>query len=286
MMFAGIGGTGQIGLNGGLGPIELAARIVSGAAPTGGCEECNESRDRALALGWRFTIAARNARTIATTTTVSTGWARPLPALTLAPTAPRSSVVLARLLVAGVPVAGAFVRFLRDGTVTCVAVTDGAGRATCNTTRHPTGSDAAGVALGADPYVTAMYDGDLDHRPASARARLAPDPPARPALSQPACGRVTATPPVFGYLAPSPGHAGLTTAAPSCSTVRFGFWSDDPAKGGRLMAYVPGDGTRDVSVWVDGTSIPAIMAIARFRQPAAILQQSFVVAVSPGKFRS
>ncbi len=63
MMFAGIGGTGQIGLNPGLGPIDLAAHIVSGAAPTGGCEECNESRDRALALGWRFTIAARNART-------------------------------------------------------------------------------------------------------------------------------------------------------------------------------------------------------------------------------
>jgi hypothetical protein len=167
-----------------------------------------------------------------------------------------------------------------------VAVTDAAGRATCNTTAHPTGSDPAGVALGADPYVTAMYDGDLDRRPVSARVRFAVDPPARPALAQPACGRVTATPPVLGYIAPSPGHGGLVTAAASCSTVRFGFWSAEPAKGGRLMAYVPGDGTRDVTVWLDGTSIPSIMAISRFRQPTTILQQSFVAAVSPGKFRS
>ena len=286
MTFAGIGGTGQIGLNGGLGPVDLAAHIVSGAAPTGGCEECNESRDRALALGWRFTIAGRNARTLYTTTTVSTGAARPQPTLALVPAAPRSPVAVARLLVAGVPLPGAYVRFLRDGAVTCVAVTDRAGRATCNSTAHPAGSDPAGLALGADPYVTAIYDGDLDRRPASARVRFAPDPPAKAALTQPACGRVTSTPPVLDYIAPSPGHGSLATAAPSCSTVRFGFWSDDPAKGGHLMAYVPGDGSRDLTVWLDGTSIPPVMAIARFRQPATVLQKSFVFAVSPGKFRS
>ncbi len=161
MMFAGVGGTGQIGLNGGLGPIELAARIVSGAAPTGGCEECNESRDRALALGWRFTIAARNARTVATTTTVSTGWARPLPALTLAP---------AGAAIVGGPCPPAGRRrprrrrlrpLPRDGTVTCVAVTDGAGRATCNTTRASHGRRRGRRCPGRRP----VRHGDVRRRP-------------------------------------------------------------------------------------------------------------------------
>jgi hypothetical protein len=286
MMFAGVGSIPQIGINGGFGPFEVARRIMSGAAPSGGCEQCNESIDRVLAIGWPLTIAARTARTLHTSTTVSSGGSRAASGLIFAPPRVGSSLVSARLFSLGLPVRGAYVRFLRDGSVVCVAITDAAGRAACDARVRAPANDAAGAALGADPIVTAMYDGDLDRRPAAARLRLTPDPARRGALARPACGQVTSQYAVLDYIAPSPGHGGLPTAVASCSTIRFGFWDGLPGKGGHLLAYVPGDGTRDLTVWTNTRVIPSVVTVSRFRQPDVVLQQLFVLAVSPGKFRS
>jgi hypothetical protein len=238
-----------------------------------------------MALGWPLTLAARTARTLRTTTTVSTGAARAATGLLVA-AAPTSAVVNARLFSLGRPVPGAYVRFLRDGTTVCVAVTDAGGRAACDARMRPAPNDASGTALGADPIVTAMYDGDLDRRPATAMLRVAPDPPRRSALPRPACGELTARAVVLGYTAPSPGHGGLSTAAASCSTIRFGFWDGEPGHGGKLLAYAPGDGSLDVGVWLDGRVIPSLVTTSRFRQPDVVLQRLPVEAVSPGKFRS
>jgi hypothetical protein len=286
MMFAGVGAIPQIGVNSGFGPFSVANRVMSGAAPSGACEQCNESIDRVIALGWPLGLAARTARTLATTTTVSSGGARAASGLLVSRAAAPSTVVHARLFSLGVPVRGAYLRFLRDGSVVCVAITDAAGRAACDVRGRAPANDVAGAALGGDPFVTAMYDGDLDRRPSVAKLRLTADPPRRSTLTRPACGQITTQFVVLGYIAPSPGHAGVTTAAPSCSTVRFGFWDAPPSRGGKLMAYVPGDGTTDVDVWLDGRVIPSVVTTSRFRQPDVVLQQVLVVAVSPGKFRS
>jgi hypothetical protein len=103
MMFAGVGAIPQVGVNPGFGPYEIALRVLSGAAPTGGCDQCNESVDRVITLGWPLTLAPHRALTLRTTTTVSTRLARAASGLLVA-RGTASTVVNARLFSLGVPI--------------------------------------------------------------------------------------------------------------------------------------------------------------------------------------
>lgn len=239
------------------------------------CVSCDGgAADRSLALGWRLSIGSGRSVTVRTSTTISTGEARPISSIAARLDPNTADTISATLTSGGRGLRARTLRFLRDGTEVCRALTDRSGRATCVATMPEAVGDPAAGLLGPSSTVDVMFDGELDIRPSFTWVEVGA-PPADPGPLPAAPGCVPAEVRAFG---PGTGATTvlLTFAEASCPSVRYAVIADDGIHG------VRGDGSPRLELRF-ATSQIIRLVLARFRQSGTELYSYDLVEVSPGK---
>ena len=258
----------------------LEGPMMSGVRLRPVCTRCDsDAADRSVALGWRLRIDARGSLTVRTSTTISSSDARPISTVEAHLSAPGDDTISATLTSGGRALRHQVLRFLRDGTEVCRAVTDRSGAARCLAPPPMLIGDPAASLLAASPTVDVMFDGDLDTRPSNTWVELGAAPADPRTL--PAAGGCTPTnAAVLAGFVPGAASIVLMFAEASCPSVRYAFYSDS----GAFVGAAPGSGAnRLVLEFTSFGPVTGRLVLSRFRQLGVELYSAVVTAVSPGK---